>query len=171
LVTEAQFGAKVQLPAVLEDYVICMLVRHIGTPSSAGDEYSGEFFEKLIENHGGVDNDLRTIGDQCLTYSGLFPEHAIRNGMPVTYFVHVGQNAYREYASNTDSNIYHYLGEAFVPIMDILQTISELHDGEPCIDALNAYHLWRDTGSAYAWRVLRGLTPSLPAYEDNTAVH
>jgi hypothetical protein len=171
LITEAQLVAKVQLPPVLEDYVICMLLRHIGTPPSASDKYSAEFFEKLIDNHTYAEDDLRTIGDHCLTYSGLFPEHAIRNGMPITYFVHVGQNAYHEYASKTDSHIYHYMSEAFVPIMDVLQTISELHDGEPCIDALNAYQLWREAGSAHAWRVLRSLTRSLPAYSADTALH
>lgn len=171
LITEAQLIAKVQLPPVIEDYVTCVLLRHVVAPAKAGDQYSADFLEDYIDGHPGGEHDLRTVGDRCLAYSGLFPKHAIGNGMPITYVVHVGQNAYREYASKTDSKIYSYLAEAFVPIMDVLQTISELHDGEPCIDALNAYHLWRDAGSAHAWRVLRSMTASLPVCDFNVALH
>lgn len=171
LLTEAQMVAKLYLPESVEEYVLCLLYRTIGQPPRTEYDHSVGFLERLFQAHPNVVGDLRSIADQCLVFSGLFPEHAIRKRIPITYFVQLGQNAYLEHAARFKQAISRELGEHFVAIMDILQTTRELNSGEPCIDALNAYHLWRDAGSTHAWQVLRRLTPALPAQGDNTLRH
>lgn len=169
LLTHAQASASLQLTPAVEEHLIGILFRHVGvhtrfTPSENG----------LMD---GLDRVLSTdvsdpvlVGDQCLLAAGLFPEQAIRRGIPLTYFVQVGRNAYREYASKHRSVLHALLSDEFVASMDSLQTLRLLQSGEPCIDGLNAYHLWSDLGSSHGWRVLRSMTGSLPV-PVNTCEH
>lgn len=173
LLTEAQLAAKVFLSEAVEEYVVCLLYRALGRPGVA-DERLG-YIEQLIEQGLHEQRDHAAAGDQCLLFAGMFPEHAIRKGIPITYFVQLGQHAYRESAARAgaDANraVFPQLAAQFVSMMDVLQTLRELHQDAPCIDALTAYHLWHEAGSAHAWQVLRQLTPALPATGSNHLRH
>ena len=161
LLTHAQLAGGVRVSPMVEEYLVSLLFRHIGTALSARDLEQG-FVDRIDRiMHADTSNPV-VVGDQCLLFAGVFPEHAIRKGVPVSYFVEVGRHAYREYASKYRSEIHTQLADEFVRCMDTLQTLRVLQSGEPCIDGFNAYHLWRDLGSAHGWRMLRSLTTALP---------
>jgi phosphodiesterase/alkaline phosphatase D-like protein len=84
----------------------------------------------------------------------------------VTYFVQVGRQAYHDHAARSggsEQSLFRELAEGYVRLLDVLLTIREANADRPCIDGLNAYQLWRETGSHHGWQVLRQLTPALPA--------
>lgn len=162
LLTHAQNAGGLHMSRAVEEHLVALLYRHVGADISPVDIEHGllDRLDRLL--HADTSKPC-VVGDQCLLFAGLLPEHAIRKGLPVSYFVEVGRNAYREYASKHRLPLYEQLAEEFVVAMDVLQTLRALQSGEPCIDGLNAFHLWHDLGSAHGWRVLRALTPSLPA--------
>lgn len=164
LLTHAQLAGGILLPPPVEEYLVSLLFRHVGAEISPSELENG-LVDRIDRILGADTSDPSVVGDQCLLFAGLFPEQAIRKGVPVSYFVQVGRPAYREYSSKHDSVVHAMMADEFVRAMDTLQTLRVLQSGEPCIDAFNAYHLWRDLGSAHGWRVLRALSPGLPASE------
>ncbi|MCB1747168.1 MAG: hypothetical protein H6977_17110 [Gammaproteobacteria bacterium] len=162
LLTHAQLAGGVQLDPDVEEHLVSLLYRHVGADVSPREIERGlvDRVDRLLEAD---TSQPAAVGDQCLLFAGLLPEHAIRKGVPVSYFVEVGRNAYREYASKHRSELHEALATDFVKAMDVLQTLRALQSGSPCIDAFNAFHLWHDLGSAHGWRVLRSMTASLPA--------
>jgi len=171
LLTKAQFVAKLELHSPLEEYLIGMLFRTVGTPTTGQGKPPMEFLNNVADQTSDNANDLRTIGDHCLLFSGLFPERAASKNVPITYFVEVGQAAYQEFGQAVDEPIFGMLAEYFVDAMDVLQTLREVEHENVCIDPLNAYQLWHDTGSAHAWRILQRFTSALPASEYSAALH
>jgi hypothetical protein len=164
LLTHAQLAGGVMLSGMVEEHLVALLFRHVGAELTPADLEAG-LLDRVDRILHADTRDPVVVGDQCLLFAGLFPEHAIRKGVPIAYFVEVGRNAYREYATRNDSPLYAVIADEFVRAMDTLQTLRVLSSGEPCIDAFNAYHLWRDLGSAHGWRVLRALSSGLPASE------
>lgn len=162
LLTHAQAVGGLHLPPMIEEFLVSLLYRHVGAGLTPQDMDNG-VLDRVDRILYADTSNPAAVGDQCLLFAGLFPEHAIRKGVPVTYFVQVGRTAYREYASKHDSALHALLGEEFVRCMDTLQTLRVLQSGEPCIDGFNAYHLWRELGSQHGWRVLRSMSPALPA--------
>lgn len=161
LLTHAQAAAGLQLTPAVEEHLIGVLYRHVGARTAVADFDNG-LLDRLDRILGADTSDPVAVGDQCMLSAGLFPDQAIRKGIPLTYFVQVGRNAYREYASRHESAMHALLSNEFVTAMDVLQTLRLLQSGEPCIDGLNAFHLWHDMGSSHGWRVLRSLTGALP---------
>lgn len=161
LLTHAQHAAGVVLPAQVEDHMVSLLYRYIGADISATDLDQGllERFDRIA--HADTTKPA-VVGDQCLLYSGLIPEHVIRKGLPVSYFVQLGQNSYADPGLRPEGAVYAELSKEFVHAMDTLQTMRVMHSGESCLDGFNAFGLWHDLGSKHGWRVLRSLTDALP---------
>ena len=162
LLTHAQLSAGVRISPAVEEHLVALLFRHVGAGTSTRDLENG-FIDRIDRILHADTSDPSVVGDQCLLFAGLFPEHAIRKSVPVSYFVEVGRHAYREFASKHKSEIHALLAEEFVAAMDTLQTLRVLQSGEPCLDAFNAFNLWHDLGSAHGWRMLRAMTSALPA--------
>ncbi len=162
LLTHAQLVAGVRLSPAIEEHLVSLLFRHVGAGITTSDLENG-FIDRIDRILHADTSDPAVVGDQCLLCAGLFPEHAIRKGVPVSYFVEVGRHAYREYATKHKSEIHGLLADEFVRAMDTLQTLRVLQSGEPCIDGFNAYNLWHELGSAHGWRMLRSMTSALPA--------
>lgn len=189
LLTKAQFVAQIEIHPMLEEYLLRLLFRVTRTPRLTGLSRSrsgvdGDGNSVLTEDghlaviadtigrHAANDQaGLATVGDHCLLSAGLFPEQAILSNFPLTNFVKVGQAAYREFGEAFDEPIFEMLSDHFVDAMDVLQTLRELEQNNICIDPLNAYQLWRDTGSTYAWQILRRITPSLPGNDQSAVLH
>jgi hypothetical protein len=117
---------------------------------------------------------LRNVGDKCLLYSGLFPRRAERRRVKISYFVDLGRSAYQQLSDRMEHGaaaMYHRLAGAFVSIMDILQTMRTLGYPAKPLDPLQAFELWRDTGSRAALRSLQKtsrVTPLvIPSSDDN----
>lgn len=162
LLTHAQHGSGLLLPREIEVHLVSLLMHYLGQAEVSGDFDKG-LLNKLEQMMASDSNDPAVVGDQCLLFAGLFSEHAIRKRVPVSYFVEVGRNAYREFASKHELPLYAMLAESFVPAMDTLQTLRQMYNNTPCLDGFNAFYLWHELGSASAWRTLRQMTPALPA--------
>lgn len=169
LLTKAQFVARVELHALVEEYLVGVLFRSSISPGAVDETIlsaeSGGF-----EQSADVDT-LRTIGDHCLVYAGLYPEHAIQRDVPLAYFVRVGAAAYREFGSLTDDPMFTLLADCFVDIVGVLHTLRDIEDDAVCLDAMNAFQLWQDTGSVHAWGTLRRFTDALPVAIRSNARH
>lgn len=174
LLTHAQFAAGVNLMPAIEEHLVALLVRYVGSGADAGDVPSVEMAAR--QGHTGrgdaVDQGAGSMGDQCLLSAGLFPERVVNEGLSLSHFVRAGRDAYRDYATRHDSGLHGVLAQHFVAAMDVLQTLRALQAGTPCIDGVSAYALWHELGSAHGWHVLRKLTSSLPvAAPVSTSVH
>ena len=165
LLTQAQQNARAFLPEIIEEHLVCLLYCMLGS-TGASRQLSTGFARQLLAQGNAQAQNLAAVGDQCLLFAGLFPDHAIRQRIPLSYFVQVGQHAYREHAANVrgeERAAYQALGEHFVTTMDVLLGIRELNEGGPCIDGLTAFQLWSESGSSHGWHTLRLMTNSLPA--------
>ncbi len=171
LLSKAQFVAKVELHTMLEEYLVRMLYRTTRPPASKSHGQPFDHQQATLGQPIEDAEDLRAIGDHCLLFVGLFPEQAIGRDMPISYFVKVGQAAYQEFGQYAREPVFWMLSEFFVEVMDVLHTLREVEHEDPCIDALNAYQLWHDTGSTHAWTMLRRITSALPGEDQSTALH
>jgi len=163
LVNEAQAACQCNLDEPLESYLVFLLMRFAERPDMAGRVMALEFLQAQQET-GRLTMQLRDVGDQCLLFSGLFPQLAERRLVKVSYFVDIGRAAYDQLASRLDRHsdrLYGRLAEAFVAIMDVLQAMRGL-SGEVVLQPLAAAELWADTGSQSALRSLGESTDALP---------
>lgn len=164
LVGEAQQACHTRLDEALESYLVFMLMRFADRPDLAARVMALEFLEAQARNAQQQDR-LREVGDQCLLFSGFFPQLAERRLVRVSYFVRLGRSAYDQLASLVDresDRLYQRLAEAFVGIMDVLQAMRGL-SGEPVLGPLAAAELWADTGSSGARRALSDSTDGFAA--------
>ena len=166
LVADAQQACHQQLDEALESYLVFLLMRFTGRPEMAAKLMALEFLEAQKESPLRTDM-LRDVGDQCLLFSGLFPQIAERRLVRVSYFVNIGRTAYDQLASMVDrsnNRLYTRLAEAFVGVMDVLQAMRGL-SGEPVLQPLAAADLWQDTGSRSAFRSLTEASDALPVFQ------
>ena len=163
LVAEAQAACELSLDEALESYLVFLLMRFAGRADLARRIMAVEFLEAQRDSVTQVDR-LRDVGDQCLLFSGLFPQLAERRLVRVSYFVGLGRSAYDQLAVLLDRKrdaLYGRLADAFVPVMDVLQAMRGLA-GEPVLQPLAAAELWADTGSRGAYREILANGDSLP---------
>ena len=169
LLTKAQFVARVELHALVEEYLVGVLFRTSISPGTVDDTVvaaeSGRFEQSESADA------LREIGDHCLVYAGLYPEHAIERDVPLACFVRVGAAAYREFGKLTADPMFTLIADCFVEIIGVLHTLRDVEDDAVCLDPMNAFQLWQDTGSMHAWHTLRRLTDSLPVALRSGARH
>ena len=170
LLTAAEAEAQSCLGRELESYVVFMLLRYVGRPELAGTSLALEYLESLLATGRIQHENLHDVGDQCLLFTGLFPEHAERQHVPVSYFVKLGRTAYQYLAADGDP-LFATLSARFVHLMDVLQIMRELGDGHPCLDPIAAYNLWLDTGSPHAWRTLTEGLPATPVAVASAKIH
>lgn len=167
LLIRAANDVDLALEQPVEDYLTCLLVRQIGRPTTRHAGLERGFALNFMAD--GSDQGFDDIAEQCLLFAGFFPEQAAEQMMPVSYFVRLGQEAYRRHADASGDNLYALVGSRFVKLMDVLQSLRDLDTECFCLDALSAYAQWQETGSAHAYRVLRALTGSVPAYGSDSA--
>ncbi len=163
LVAEAQAACELNLDEALESYLVFLLMRFAGRADLARRIMALEFLEAQRGSVTQVDR-LRDVGDQCLLFSGLFPQVAERRLVRVSYFVGLGRSAYDQLAVLLDRKrdaLYGRLADAFVAVMDVLQAMRGLA-GEPVLQPLAAAELWADTGSRGAYREILANGDSLP---------
>lgn len=173
LVSEAEAACDYRLAEELESYLVFLLMRFVGKPELAGRTLALEYLHS-VHAEGRVRRErLRDVGDQCLLYSGFFPQQAERRLVRISYFVDLGRSAYQQLAAalqHQGADVFVRLSEAFVQLRDVLQAMRELH-GEPALDALQAAELWGDTGSRHAFRLLQRFTDALPASSPKNRPH
>ena len=163
LVNEAQAACQHNLDEPIESYLVFLLMRFAERPDLVGKVMALEFLQAQQEP-AQTTHQLRDVGDQCLLFSGFFPQIAERRLVKVSYFVGIGRAAYDQLASLVDCHsdrLYGRLAEAFVTVMDVLQAMRSL-SGEAVLQPLAAAELWAETGSRSALRTLRETTDAHP---------
>jgi hypothetical protein len=142
----------------LESYLVNLLLRFMDKPGLASAVLGLDYL--LAEQHLSSTryHALRKVGDQCLLYSGLFPERAERRRLRVSYFVELGQRSYFSAAAQAGrehelAELFQHLSNRFVRLMDILHSMRSLGI-ERQLSLLQAVELWQDTGSEFAYKII-----------------
>lgn len=165
LMTKSQAISRIHLPELIETYVSRLVIRAMMVPA---EEKSSQKFYAVSDIDEG---ELHMIGDECLMLAGLMPERAIREEIPVSYFVDMAYRAYSQLGEDSGEPIYQLLAEHIVDCIDVLHTLREIDIGTSCLDPLNAFELWQDAGSHHAWEYLTTVTDAYPVTESSTAIH
>ncbi len=164
LVAEAEKHAGIRLDEELESYLVFTLMRWLRRPDMAQRILALEFLESFHQQAAQRSESLRDVGDQCLLFSGLFPQRAERRRVRVSYYVDLGRSAYRNLAEGLTelARLFERMAEEFVSAMDILQAIRAVA-GEPVgLSPLQAHDLWSATGSVTARAELARHTGAQP---------
>ena len=111
----------------LENYLVLTL-KAFSTEHTLGDNtFAFDIFTASQSHHSQQHTLYRTLGDQCLILSGLFPEQALHRNVTLSYFTTLGQHAYSHAASSAsykqDSQLFTALCEHFVGLSDVLNTL------------------------------------------------
>lgn len=159
---EEQYGCH--LDEAMESYLVFMLMRFMGKQDLGSQALAMDY----LRAHGLPTSlrldQLRDVGDQCLLLSGLFPQRAEKRLVRVSYYVDMGRSAYHHLSGQIQyatAELYRQLAEAFVTLMDVLQTIRQF--STPALQPIQTLELWSDTGSRNAFESLS--TNSLPLHE------
>lgn len=164
LVKEAENSSHLVLPEDLESYLVFLLVRFTAKSDIAKSVVGLEYLQSTQSAGQKQQEALRDIGDKCLIISGLFPGRAQRRRVRISYFVHIGQNAYIElsvYCQQQLSDLYKSLSKDFVSLMDVLHVVRELSSETSRLTPLQAEELWHDTASPHALSILRQYTKGM----------
>jgi len=167
LVNEAETAAALHLDEEMQSYLVFLLMRFTESPELAASVLAMEYLQSM-HARGRVGHDqLRNVGDKCLLYSGLFPQRAERRRVKISYFVDLGRSAYQQLSDRLEHGaaaMYHQLANAFVSLMDVLQTMRTLGDRAHQLEPVHAFELWRSTDSQAALRTLREHTQATPLF-------
>jgi hypothetical protein len=163
VIQEAQYICSTELQKDLELYLISLLMRYMNKPEFVCQAVAPQLLQGLNTNESKHREPLlQKVGDSCLLLSGLFPNHADKRLVKLSYFIKIGQGAYIA-ISKTSNDIYSLLAQQFVSIMDILQSIRQYAKEIPDLLPLQAYDLWNETGSQRAFRILKQYSQATPA--------
>jgi len=165
LVHEAEAAAACPLDEEMQSYLVFLLMRFTEKPELAASVLTVEYLHSMQAKGRIGHEQLRDVGDKCLLYSGLFPRRAERRRVKISYFVNLGRSAYQhlsEQMGHSAATLYHRLADTFVSLTDILQTMRALGARTDQLDALQAFELWRDTGSRHALHILHKTSRATP---------
>lgn len=162
LVVEAEDKANRTLSDTLESYLVFTLMRFTQRPDMLTGAMALAFMNGLNEQGQRRHDDLRDIGDQCLLFSGLFPRHAQRRLVRVSYFVNLGRSAYQQLHGelrHAGRKLYGQLASDFIAMTDVLLAMRSLNQETSALTPIEAYELWEDTGSPQALHTLQQQHP------------
>lgn len=152
-VSEARQACQITLEEELEAYLVFLLMRYHNNPNIANNIMATQFLAGQAQANTHRQSLLQAVGDECLLFSGLFPNLAEKRRVRISYFVQIGRSAYISLSSHTN-DIYELLAQYFVALMDILQSLRQYTQECPNLLPLQAYELWNETGSQRALRIL-----------------
>jgi hypothetical protein len=163
LITEAEDTSLIALSEDAESHLVFLLSRFVTHPEIANSVLGLEYLESMHSHLHLRQYLLQEVGDKCLLMAGLFPSRSRKKLVKISYFVHIGQNAYATIGNLSSRagirGLYTHLSQAFVPMMDVLQTTRELGEGSHSqLNLFDAYDLWYDTKSAHALKTIREYT-------------
>ncbi len=157
LVQNAGESCQQPLDVELESYLVFMLMRHQGDIGLADTVIAPRYLQGMqAQGQSGIQQ-LQTVADQCLLYSGLFPQHASRRLVKARYYVDLGRSAYMlvaERVKSISAVLYENLSRQFVDLMDILQAL-RFSANTAELDSLLLIDYCRECDSQYARRLLQ----------------
>ncbi len=160
LVLEAEEAIHVHLDEDLESYLVFLLMRFHSRPEIAKSVMALEYLEGLLASGRARWEQMRSVGDQCLLYSGFFPRRARKNRVTISYYIDLGRSAYRNLAEDDRSSFsetFTKLAIHFVELMDTLQAMRSLGTERPLLDPLTAAEVWQESGGQYARSTLESV--------------
>lgn len=98
VVLEAQDSSRILLPESAEYYLVSLLLRYTDQPDFVDNVLGKLYLESQGKRPAASRASLRDVGDQCLLFAGLFPEHAERRRVNPDYFSELGKVAYSQLA-------------------------------------------------------------------------
>jgi hypothetical protein len=122
IIHEAESECAIFLKEEVEAYLVFLLARYVNKPNVLQHIIANDFLHALQTKRRQQLVALQTVGDECLLFSGLFPHIAEKRLVKISYFVHIGQAAYK-HISQKNTDLYGMLALQFVSLMDILQSI------------------------------------------------
>jgi hypothetical protein len=160
LVNEAEDFFGKHLETDLESYLVHLLQRFTNKPELAASILALEYLDSLEASGQLRAGKLRDVGDKCLLFSGFFPELANKRNVTLSYFIQLGQRAYDYLAllhnqGLMTAKLYALLREQYITLVDVLFSIRELSGNSQSLSLIQAEDLWRNTGSEYAFKVLK----------------
>ena len=164
LIREAEEQCCCHLDESMESYLVFTLMRFMKDQDLATQAIALEYLRSHQLPKSMRIEQLRDIGDQCLLVSGLYPQRAEKRLVRVGYYVNMGRSAYHHISDNVQKSaaeLYRQLAEAFVTLMDLLQTIREF--SSPALQPIHNLELWSDCGSQGAYGRLAG--NAIPVHE------
>ncbi len=175
LLSESQAVCERHLDESSESYLVFCLQRFLSRPEMVEAVLALEYLHGQTLMGQRRQGALRDVGDQCLLYSGLFPQRAERRRVPVEYYVELGRSAYAQLAGELEQamgELFAHLSEDFVAMMDVLQTMRSMGAVEPLLDPWEDARLAQSTGSRAALSRLRALTDGfVVSGDDDTPRH
>lgn len=161
IIHDAEAACSISLHEELESYLVFLLMRHLRRTDLAGQILAKAFLDAMQVSGCQRLSSLRTVGDQCLLFAGLYPAVASKRQVRMRYFVDLGQAAYS--GGSCDANdLYAALCREFVPLMDVLQSVRRPGSRIPDLLPAEALELWSETGSRRALSQLRLYTKATP---------
>lgn len=157
LVKEAEVFNGVTLDEELESYLVFLLMRYMQQPGLASKVIALDYLNGSQAQGCEREERMRDVGDQCLLYSGLFPNRAESRHVKISYYVNIGQSAYQNLSELTQAalaQMYNNLARSFVVLMDTLLAMRNMNDSQLQLKPIAAYELWQDTKSKQAKRTL-----------------
>jgi hypothetical protein len=175
LVSDAEQAAGYSLGEELESYLVFLLMRYTNKPQMLSRVMALDYLKQHSGGRAERGQKLKDVGDHCLLFSGLFPQHAEKRMVKVSYFVKLGRSAYQQVFENLNNRdtIYSHLSKDFVTLMDIMHTMRDIQHDETHtthLSPIHAFDLWHDTGSKHAYQTIKSLTthgnPIKPTFID-----
>lgn len=131
LVCEAQANIDIRLEQELESYLVFLLMRFTDKPKILSNIMAIDYLNGQLAGGNVRHEMLRDVGDQCLLFSGLFPNMASRRRVRLDYYIDLGRGAYLNLSDTIQSSfsdVYAQLSHSFVSLMDVLQVIRNIDD-------------------------------------------
>lgn len=160
LVNEAEDSFGKHLPTDLESYLVHLLQRYTNKPELTASILALEYLNSLEASGQLRAEKLRDVGDKCLLFSGFFPELAQKRNVTVSYFVQLGRKSYDYLAllqrqGLLTAKLYKLLCDQYINLVDLLFSMRELSGEQQALSVMEAEDLWRNTGSLYAFKLLK----------------
>lgn len=97
---------------------------------------------------------LKTVGDLCLLFGGLYPDYMTKRLVDIDYYIHIGKSSYNlisdTYKSYTSKyelyRLYNKLAEEYVKLINILTEISDELNFLVKDNIYKSFKRWEKTG-------------------------
>lgn len=127
LVVEARSLLGYRFDESIEHYLVITLDHFTNKNGISSVLLAQDYLTSInLESRIGVQQ-LRTVGDECLLLSGLFPERALHKNVTLNYFITLGKNAYHTVAikpiPELSCDLFLQLSHDFVGLMDVLNAM------------------------------------------------
>jgi hypothetical protein len=132
LIKETQTHTGIYFEDNIENYLVLTLSQFMKEVHIVGPPIAIDYLKSLKRPSSIANQKLRKVGDRCLLISGLFPEHADKINVSVTYFIEIGQQAYITLSERVnvklDPKLFYELGLQFIDIKEVLSAMRRISD-------------------------------------------